>query len=201
MQDSVIPSIRHALSFRPRSTLSEGTLTPAGVMLLLYQKSGEYHLLLNKRSQHVEDHKGEISFPGGRMDEGDRGLLETALRETHEEMGVLPADVDVLGELDEVATISRYRVSPFVGAVPESYKFRPNESEVAEVIEAPLGELVRSDAARDEVRMVRGEPVHLASYVFRGHVIWGATGRILQSFLEVLDSVPEKEASWKSKRA
>ena len=201
MQYSNISAIRRALSLSPKKTLSDSSLTPAGVMLLLYPRSGEYHLLLNKRSEHVEDHKGEISFPGGRMDDGDGSLLETALRETHEEMGVLPAEVDVLGELDEVATISRYRVSPFVGAIPESYGFRPNEMEVAAVIEAPLRELARSDAARDEVRMVRGAPVHHASYVFRGHVIWGATGRILQRFLEVLDNVPDKEAWWKSKRA
>ena len=201
MQYSTISSIRRALSLRPKRTLSDSSLTPAGVMLLLYPKSGEYHLLLNRRSEHVEDHKGEISFPGGRMDEGDGSLLETALRETHEEMGVLPSDVDVLGELDEVTTVSKYRVSPFVGAIPEGYGFRPSEMEVAEVIEAPLRELARSGAARDEVRIVRGEPVHHAYYVFRGHVIWGATGRILQHFLEMLDNVPEKEALWKNERA
>ena len=83
--------------------------------MLVYPKEGELHLLLNKRSESVEDHKGEVSFPGGRMDEGDGSLLDTALREAHEEVGVRPEDVRVLRRLEDVDTSTGYLVTPFLG--------------------------------------------------------------------------------------
>ena len=200
MPHFTIAAIRRALSLSPKKPLAETSLVPAGVMVLLYVKLGEYHVLLNRRTDSVEDHKGEISFPGGRMDAGDKTLLDTALRETYEEMGVRPDDVEVLGELDDVATNSRYRVSPFVGAIPEAYNFSPSESEVAEVIEVPLAGLASGQADRDEVRIVDGAPVQFKTYVHRGHVIWGATARILQHFLKLLDAAVEQESPWTSKR-
>ena len=90
-------------------------LMPSAVMVLLYPKDGEYCILLNKRSEQVEHHKGEISFPGGARDSDDRDSLETALRETEEEMGIKRGDITVLGEMDEVATRSQFRVQVFAG--------------------------------------------------------------------------------------
>jgi len=183
------------LAASPSKLSADPSLTPAGVMVLMYPKLGEYQLLLNRRSDHVQEHKGEISFPGGRMDGDDGTLLRTALRETHEEMGVRPEDVEVLGELDDVATRSRYRVSPFVGTIPEGYRFTPNAREVAEVIEVPLAALGRGDAVRHEVRMVDGRPVQFHCYAYDGDVIWGATARILQNLLRLLGDAEEGAAS------
>ena len=110
MSASANQVVRRILSSHPKKSISDPTLAPAGVFLLIYNKSGEYCVLLNKRTQQVEHHKGEISFPGGSKDPEDETLLQTALRETHEEMGILPKDIDVLGQLDGVATISNYVV-------------------------------------------------------------------------------------------
>ena len=100
--------IKRALADRPTERVAGDDLTPAAVMVLLYPKDGDYCVLLNKRSQDVEHHKGEISFPGGATDPEDRDSLDTALRETEEEMGIHRDDISVLGEMDEVATRSPF---------------------------------------------------------------------------------------------
>ncbi len=197
MEVSTIGSVRRLLSRHPKKTLDDTSLAPAGVLLLLYLKDGEYCVLLNKRSNSVEDHKGEISFPGGRRDDGDRAILDTALRETHEEMGIRPQDVEVLGELDDVATISNFLVSTFVGTIPTAYQFKPSDEEVAEVIELPLSVLTDDGSSRDETRIVEGALVSRRSYAYGGHLIFGATAEILTRFIEILDSAPAEEAVWK----
>ncbi len=193
-------AVRRILSKSPKARLDDPSLSPAGVMVLLYPKDGEYCILLNKRSQHVEKHKGEISFPGGHRDERDLTLLDTALRETHEEMGIRPQDVEVLGELDDVATTSNYVIRPFVGTIPSPYRFKPSDREVAEVLEAPLALLCDAGRMRDDVRLVGGRLVGSPAYAYRGHLIFGATARILRRLIELLESAPDEEAPWKKRR-
>ncbi len=200
MEESATELIRRILTNNPKKTVVDSSLTPAGVTLLLYPKDGEYCILLNKRTDTVDDHKGEISFPGGRKDPEDKTLLDTALRETHEEMGISPDDVDVLGEIDDVPTNTSYLISTFVGTIPYPYEFAPSEAEVAEVLEVPISTLMDKDSARDEVRVRDGELVNSVSYTYDGHLIFGATARILNRFLELLDTAPEREAPWKSVR-
>ena len=165
--------------------LHDTDLVPAGVMLLVYPKDGEFCVLLNKRTQLVEHHKGEISFPGGAMDPEDATILDTALRETYEEMGVSREDVDVLGRLDQVSTGSRFSITPFVGAIAGAYAFKASNVEVAEVLEVPLPALLNAVNGREEAmlgeRMARGY-----SYSFGEHVIFGATARILTQFLGLI---------------
>ncbi|MCH7626346.1 MAG: CoA pyrophosphatase [Chloroflexi bacterium] len=198
MEESATELIRRILTENPKKTVVDSSLTPAGVTLLLYPKDGEYCILLNKRTDTVDDHKGEISFPGGRKDPEDKTLLDTALRETHEEMGISPDDVDVLGEIDDVPTNTSYLISTFVGTIPYPYEFAPSEAEVAEVLEVPISTLMDINSARDEVRVRDGELVNSVSYSYDGHLIFGATARILSRFLELLDTAPEREAPWKS---
>ena len=198
MEESATELIRRILTDNPKKTVVDSSLTPAAVTLLLYPKHGEYCILLNKRTDTVDDHKGEISFPGGRKDPEDKTLLDTALRETHEEMGISPGDVDILGEIDDVPTNTSYLISTFVGTIPYPYKFAPSEAEVAEVLEVPISTLMDHDSARDEVRVRDGELVNSVSYSYDGHLIFGATARILSRFLELLDTAPEREAPWKS---
>ena len=198
MEESATELIRRILTENPKKTVVDSSLTPAGVTLLLYPKDGEYCILLNKRTDTVDDHKGEISFPGGRKDPEDKTLLDTALRETHEEMGISPDDVDVLGEIDDTPTNTSYLISTFVGTIPYPYEFAPSEAEVAEVLEVPISTLMDINSARDEVRVRDGELVNSVSYSYDGHLIFGATARILSRFLELLDTAPEREAPWKS---
>ncbi len=168
-------------------------------MLLLYPKNGEYYVLLNKRTEDVEHHKGEISFPGGSKDENDDTLLTTALRETHEEMGISPDDVELLGELDDMATSTRFLISPFVGSIPYPYVFKPSLSEVAEVLEVPVAALTDSQNLRDEIRIVEDDLVRTPVYAHQGHLIYGATARVLTHFLGLMDGVPDKEALWRKR--
>ena len=191
-------TIRHILSQNPKTALTDPSLTPAGVMVLLYPKNGEYCVILNKRSHWVEHHKGEISFPGGRRDEGDATLLDTALRETHEEMGVRPEDVDLLGEIDDFTTNSRFLITPYVGAIPYPYDFMPSKREVAEVLEVPISTLTDPDNIRDEVRIVDDRSVHSASYVYQGHLVFGATARVIKRFLELVGNGSPEEKPWKT---
>ena len=138
----VFQALRHSLSVRQKSSVADDGLRPAAVLILLYDKSGEPHVLLNKRSQLVEHHKGEISFPGGGRDPEDADFLATALRETHEEMGVEPGDVSVIGELDDVVTRTDFCVRVYVGTIPYPYPFKPLPREVAEVLEVPMSSLM-----------------------------------------------------------
>ena len=167
-------------------------------MLLLYPKDGEYVILLNKRSDTVDDHKGEVSFPGGRRDGGDRTLLDTALRETHEEVGIRPDDVDVLGELDEVATNSSYAIGTFVGTIPGDYRFVPSQAEVAEIIELPVGPMISGALDRNETRLIDGKSVRWPCYAYDGHVIFGATARLLARFVELMSQASGEELTWKT---
>ena len=181
------------LANRAKAVVDDPTLTPAAVLLVLYPKDGDYCILLNKRSNLVEHHKGEISFPGGARDPEDRDFLDTALREAEEEMGISRGDVTVLGELDDVVTRSRFGVRVYLGAIPCPYPFRPSAMEVAEVLEAPISVLCDPANRRNETRWVDGQSVIAYSYAYNDHLIFGATAKILQQFLEVLEEGQQKE--------
>ena len=199
MTDSIIENIRQVLSQNSTKALSDNGLTPAGVMLLLCLKDDDYFVILNKRSDYVEYHKREISFPGGVQDPEDRDILATALRETHEEMGILPSDIDVLGRLDEVATNSRFGVTSFVGTIPFPYEFKINAAEIAEVVEAPLSSLMDSCNLREESWVDDyGYISKIYSYAQGGHLIYGATAQILDQFMIILSKATGQEVPWTS---
>ena len=178
--------IEKALANRVKKTVANASLTPAAVMLLLYPRNGEYCVLLNKRSEEVEHHKGEISFPGGARDPQDRDPLDTALRETEEEMGIRRDDIKVLGELDEVVTRSGFAVNVYVGTIDYPYPFKPSAIEIAEVLEVPMSVLTDPASVRVETHWQDGQTEAIQSYAYDGHLIFGATARILQQFLQVL---------------
>lgn len=185
--------IRQALAQRVVERVDGTGMIPAAVMILLYRKEGEYCILLNKRSEEVEHHKGEMSFPGGARDPEDLDLLETALRETEEEMGIKREDITVLGEMDEIVTRSNFQVSVFTGTIEYPYKFTPSAIEIAEVVEFPVAALINPANRRVETRWIDGMPLTSYSYVHEEHVVFGATARILQSCIEILDDRLESE--------
>ena len=190
-QDSkmLAKNIREILAQREKKdiVLCDAPLSPAAVLLPLYKKQGEYHILLTRRTQKVEHHKGQISFPGGTRDEHDRGIRDTALRETFEEIGVRPKDVEILGELDNMGTLtSNFLVTPFVGIIPYPYKLVVNEDEIEELVEVPLSALADEKNHREEVYIIEGIKFKAIMFDYQGHVIWGATARILEQFLDLL---------------
>lgn len=189
MAPSPLDVIEKALADRVKKTVADASLTPAAVMLLLYPRNGEYCILLNKRSEEVEHHKGEISFPGGARDPEDENSLDTALRETEEEMGIRRGDVKVLGQLDDVTTRSGFGVNVYVGTIAYPYPFKPSALEIAEVLEVPVSVLRDPASVRVETRWQDGHTEESNSYAYNGHLIYGATARILQQFLQELPEV------------
>ncbi len=185
-----IHSTKRILENRTTATVEDHSMSPAAVLLTLYPVDGDLRIILQKRSEQVEHHKGEISFPGGMVDEDDESRLYTALREADEEMGIHPDDVCVLGRLDDTPTISDFMISTYVGAIPSPYTFTPSEAEVAEVLLAPVSHLRKPSSFRDEVRLEGGRFHRMPTYVYDGHVIFGATARILEQFLRLTKNAP-----------
>ncbi|MCC7366471.1 MAG: CoA pyrophosphatase [Dehalococcoidia bacterium] len=183
--------LRDALAdYRPRVAAPAAKVEPAGVLVLLYEHGGVPHVVFQKRTDRVRDHKGQISFPGGAMDPGDETVLYTALRETHEEIGVHPDHVDVLGQLDDHVTISNFLVTPFVGWLERyPYEWSFSDEEVAYLLEVPLPHLLDPDNFVPDRRVVNGREYVLPSYQFGQDLIWGATGRMLSNFLEIYSGV------------
>lgn len=155
---------------------------PAAVLLLVYQRDGEWTTLLTERSKHVSGHRGEISLPGGRPEPGDRSLFATALREAQEEIGIDPLAVTLLGALAPVSTyVTNYSITPFVAHLTRPV-FIPNEHEVAALIELPLVHLVTPGTLREEIWERNGLSRTVYFYDYSQRVIWGATARILHQF-------------------
>ena len=175
--------------------IDKGTLKPSAVMMVLFYNLGEYWMVLNRRSYTVRRHKGEIAFPGGVKDATDPDLLFTALRETNEEMGIEPCSLKVLGSLDNAVTSSGYIITPFVSTIEYPYTYSVNRMEVEEVIEVRLIDLFRKELQRDEVSVIDGEIVKLPTYSFGGHLVYGATARILRDFAVLIDRAIREESS------
>ena len=150
---SFIASLKGALAERSLKERSAADATNAGVLVLVYPRQGSWHLLLNRRSELVGHHKGEIAFPGGTLEPEDADMLACALREVWEEMGIQPADVTVLGQLDTILTRTGFLVSPFVGTIPYPYAFTVDKREVAEVLEVPLERLLDPGVLRHEAHL------------------------------------------------
>ncbi|MBM4410604.1 MAG: CoA pyrophosphatase [Chloroflexi bacterium] len=184
MRDQVRDAIR---AYTPRSMPLDGR-RDAAVMLLLHVVDDVEHVLLQVRTATVEHHRGEISFPGGRRDRVDATLLDTALRETREEIGVPPEAVEVFGALDDTDTrASNYRVRPYVGAVTPGFDaFLHAEREVSALLHVPLPHLL--DPVNHVWKAVDQDGAMVASpaYQFGEHVIWGATARVLSQFLGLI---------------
>jgi 8-oxo-dGTP pyrophosphatase MutT (NUDIX family) len=184
----MIEDIRRSLKRSDPKRIDRDGLPRAAVLIALYEKLDAHHILFQVRSEMVEHHKGQISFPGGAEDPGDVDLSMTALREAEEEIGLQREDVDVLGQLDDIVTISNFIVTPFVGRVtrPGPYPFAPSGYEVAELLEVPVPHLLHPETFNTGPALWRDHQVPPPSYSFGDHVIWGATGRMLHQFLELV---------------
>lgn len=154
---------------------------PAAVLVPMFDRDERPHIILTKRTHTLLEHPGQVSLPGGRRDPADTDLRMTALREAHEELGIAPEVVEVVGVLDDVATYqSAYIVTPVVGLMRSAPETRPNPDEIARVMEVSIAEILAFDAAlpaRPNWRELR--------YPLDGEDVWGATARILRGFAEI----------------
>jgi 8-oxo-dGTP pyrophosphatase MutT (NUDIX family) len=177
---------RRLARYQPSAVSLEGH-PQAAVLVPLYQYHGELRVVLTKRSETVASHKGEIAFPGGGVEAHDADCIAAALREAEEEIGLAPHHVRILGRLDDVITISNYHVSAFVGAIDAAcspYLWRPQPDEVAEVLEVPIAHLADAANLVDFPVQRNGETLMRQGCLFGEHIIWGATWRLLQNFLD-----------------
>jgi len=159
--------------------------TEAAVLVPMHGWPDNPGLVLTERRSDLKRHAGEISFPGGRRDEGEQ-LIETALREAEEEIGLSPDNVEVAGALPPIGTfVTNYKVHPFVGLIEQGMRFEPNPAEVESVLVASLDDLAAGYEKRRLVR--RGVPIRTDTYVVADKLIWGATARILAMLFERLD--------------
>jgi len=169
--------IQKLLRHRKKKKITGENLRASAVLIPLFHNQGQYHVLLTERSEEVDFHKGQVCFPGGTREPSDSSLLQTALRETEEEIGVKAEDVEILGKFDDNLTLtSNYVISPFVAFIPYPYPLKADGREIREIFSVPLSFLM------DEANFKQD------SYEYEGHIIWGATARILRQFIDLLKS-------------
>jgi len=187
----ILQRIKDSLKNREPDTIdnSEARYAHASVLIPLFSKDGRLNVIFTKRTNRVEHHKGQISFPGGAVDMEDGSYQETALREAEEEIGLLKKDVEILGRIDdELAAVSNFIIHPFVGEIPWPYDFQINTLEVESLIYIPLH--VFTDKTAGHIKdfvVVDGFPYHGTNYQFGGNIIWGATARIMENFIKITE--------------
>ena len=165
----------------------EAELVPAAVLVPLVQRDQGLTVLLTQRTAHLANHAGQISFPGGRVEAEDADPVAAALRETEEEIGLHPDEVQILGRLDDFVTTSGFLVVPVVGLVSPPFTLVPDPFEVAEVFEVPLAFVLDPGNHQRHSRTGKsGEPRYYYAMPFDDHYIWGATASMLVNLYEVL---------------
>lgn len=175
MEQQIEKILRH----RKKEKITGENLKASAVLIPLFYNQGQYHVLFTERSDAVVFHKGQICFPGGTQEPSDSSLLQTALRESEEEIGLEAQDIEILGELDDILTfVTNYVISPFVAFIPYPHSLRTNGREVKGTFSVPLSFLM------DEANFKQDS----YAYEYEEHIIWGATARILRQFIALLKS-------------
>jgi 8-oxo-dGTP pyrophosphatase MutT (NUDIX family) len=171
--------IERVLRNRKTEKITGEDLRASAVLIPLFYSQGQYHILFTERSDEVVFHKGQVCFPGGTREASDSDLLQTALREAKEEIGLDAEDIEILGGLDDMLTfVTNYVISPFVGLITHPHSLKTNGREVKGAFSVPLSFLM------DEANFKQDS----YAYEYEGHVIWGATARILKQFVDLLKS-------------
>jgi 8-oxo-dGTP pyrophosphatase MutT (NUDIX family) len=181
-----IQSIQYKLHEHKPRTFDAPNLIQAAVLIPFFTKDDDAHILFTVRTEDVEHHKGQISFPGGAREDQDHSLADTAVRECHEEIGIPANSISILGRLDDFPTITDFLVTPFVATLPYPYPYKINTMEVAEILEVPL-ELFLSDKyfqVKNWKHEDKTYPVYF--YQFNDHVIWGATAFMMNRFIDLI---------------
>lgn len=169
-----------------RAEMNGRSLKPAAVLVPLIDRPEGMTVLLTRRTDHLHDHAGQISFPGGRIDMADADAAAAALRETEEETGLGRGYIDLVGTLDTYVTRTGFEVTPLVGLVMPGFALQPDSFEVAEIFEVPLAFFLEPASRRTESREWQGRKRYFYVYPYRHYYIWGATAGMLNNLAEVL---------------
>ncbi len=181
-----ISTLKQRLQCYQRKVLALKHSRDSAVLIPLFERDGELSLIFTRRTGQVKHHKHQISFPGGVRESGDCTLQDTALRETEEEIGLKRSHVEIMGAIDDLHTVTGFRITPFAGLIPPEYPFVLNSVEIKELITVPASQLLEPSIFSSGFRTFQGKKYQ--SYFFRVNektVIWGATAEILAQFLEV----------------
>ena len=163
---------------------TDGVLRPAGVLAPVIIRDGVAELILTKRSSALKHHPGQIAFPGGKQDENDDDVVAAALREAHEEIGLPPNLVDVLGTLPTHETVTGFQVTPVIGLVREEFVITPEPGEVEEVFFVPLSHVLKEANFSVQSRRWRGQMRSYYAVPYGPYYIWGATARMLRAWTD-----------------
>ncbi len=185
----MIAALKKELFLRKKTTIRDENRTVAAVLVPLFVKNGQFHLLFIQRTDKVRDHKGQISFPGGSYEPGDSDLQATALREAEEEIGLNPMDIEIIGQLDDMTTAgTRFVISPYVGLIPYPYQFHVDHFETEEILQIPLSEFLDDSKCEEGHAVIDGETIPSYFYHCTGEkVVWGATARIVKQLAEIIN--------------
>lgn len=169
-------------------TLDLNTVKKSGVLILFYKKEEETHLVLIQRPIYKGTHSGQIAFPGGKVEESDKDIIHTALREANEEVGVEINDVEVLGKLSDVyIPVSNFLVTPVVGIINYTPRFVPEIREVAEIVELKIGHLIQVETlSLNSIKLSNGLIMKVPTFEFNQKIIWGATALMLNELRYLL---------------
>jgi len=177
--------IRKRLSTLKPRRLAAGYTREAAVLMPIFKRGNEYHFLLTRRTEEVQTHKGQISFPGG-MREGKENLLKTALRETYEEVGIEEKSVENLGRFHDYLSINGFRVTPFAGFISEPFATIRQVREVAEILQVPFDIFMDPSRFRIERQIRHNRETDVYFYSHGTHEIWGLTALIIKDFFDAL---------------
>jgi 8-oxo-dGTP pyrophosphatase MutT (NUDIX family) len=184
--------LRSFFSSYQRSAVHDSPLRPSAVLVPFLLHPDGLHLIFTKRTESVEHHKGQISFPGGAVDSGDADRIATALRETEEEIGIARASVEVLGMYDDFSIPSGFCITPVTGFLSEMPRLKIHKAEVDEVFTIPVQFFLEPGSERSEMRELNGISFPVYFYGFGKHCIWGATAAILRGLLRSLQGFSQK---------
>lgn len=176
-----VERLRSLFSTYKKKRITGNDLKPSAVLIPIFIKDGEYHLFFTKRSHKVLRHKGQISFPGGEFEPADKELLATALRETYEETGL--CDLDILGELDDFYTTTKYIISPFLAFLKYPFTTNLNNDEIDYVITPTIADLIANEGR--EYYTSGNIRFHGYYYMVGDEKIWGITGLLVKNFLDI----------------
>jgi len=184
----MLKELKNRLSAREVKEINEPMRKESAVLVPLFIKDDKLQILFTKRSFNVMYHKGQISFPGGARSEADDSPVETALRETWEEIGLHPEKVKILGRLDDVLTLtSNFLIRPYVGLIPHPYEFTINPNEIIEIIEIPVVKLLDKMNFKEECLEDEEGVMTAYFYKYKGKTVWGATALILKQLLDEIE--------------
>ncbi|MDD8017263.1 MAG: CoA pyrophosphatase [Bacteroidota bacterium] len=183
-----VPSIKTILEGHQPKKLTILQTHSAAVLMPIVQQNNSLHLLFTKRTDVVEHHKGQISFPGGMMDDGDESVVHTALRETEEEIGLPSSAVSIIGQLDDIHVPSGFIVTPIVGYIESLPALSTSQDEVAEILFIPIEKFFDPALRRSETRTLKNVTRQVYFYDVWKEPVWGATAFIIKQFTDLMES-------------